>query len=61
MAYSTFFTQFDVDGGGWFTADEAADALTKLLKDSGVEIERSSIGTYFSGIAQAFRPATPPG
>jgi hypothetical protein len=53
--YSTYFTQFDVDGN-WITID---DVVKRLLRAEGEEGETRSEGTvetYFAGVESAFRP-----
>jgi hypothetical protein len=57
--YSEFFLSTDSEGLTWRTSEQIVETLTKFAKDSGTEIEVSTVENYFEGVENAFRPGRP--
>lgn len=57
--YSDFFLKTDADGQAWRTSDQIVEILAKWAKDSGTDIEASTVATYFEGVDNAYRSGRP--
>lgn len=56
--YCTFFSHIKSDGKSWWSIDDLVEELFKQQGDDAGVAEKS-VGTYFQGIEQAFRPTWP--
>ncbi len=53
--YSTFFSEFEVDGS-WVTVDEIVARLNRVGAADGGPQSQATTQTYFAGVDSAFRP-----
>jgi hypothetical protein len=53
--YSTFFTEFEVDGG-WTTVEEIVERLNRASPPDGGGQSQATTQTYFAGVDGSFRP-----
>jgi hypothetical protein len=57
--YAQFFLLSDAEGLTWRTSDQIVETLAKFAKDTGMEIEESTVQSYFEGVDNAFKSGRP--